>query len=77
MFGVGVEGRLQAFGVEARDPVDDHRVEARGLVRIVVVRQIGARHQQRPAAPTHDAQRVPERIRRGRGLPPHDERHDR
>ncbi len=76
VLGADVERELQAVGVEAGDVVDDDRVEARRGVGILVVRKVGAGHEQRAPALQNGAERVAQLARRGRLLPAHDERHD-
>ena len=60
VFRPGVERALQSVGVEARDAVDDDRVQRARRRRVVVVRQVGAGHEQRAPAAQHRAERVAE-----------------
>ena len=56
--GKPVERILQRVGVESTDAVDDDRVEASGGARVLIMRKVRARHEQRSPAAKRWNQRV-------------------
>jgi hypothetical protein len=76
VLGLRGERPLQTVGIEARHAISDHAIERRRGRRIVIVREVGARDDERIAAVQHVGERVAERARGFFGLVSHHERND-
>ena len=73
---ITTERRLQTVDVEARDMVDDHRIQTRGGRRVVIVGEIGAGDEKRLLPSDRRGERVAKRPRGLGGLKSHDQRND-
>ena len=75
--GLRVERTLETVGVESRHVIDHDRVEPRRGGGVVIMRQVGARDEERPSSAKDGGERVAERARSGGRLIAHHQRDDR
>ena len=71
-----IERALQAISIKARHVIDEHGIERRGGRSVLIVRQIGARHEKHLAAVEGRSQCLTKRASRLFVLPAHEERDD-